>query len=136
MKFINKRQNNFTTIPNELILDKGLSCKDKGLLIYMLSRPPDWQFYEVEIIKHCTDGRDSIRSGIKSLIKANYIKRHRVRDEHGQFREYIYEVYDTPNRVTRIAEYDSTSAQDAQEDLRESFWQADKSMAERDIAWA
>jgi|SRR5690606_6156707 len=81
-----------------MIHDSRLSFKAKGILTYLLSRPDDWQVYEVEIIKHAKDGRDSVRSGIKELIDCGYIERTERRNEKGQFKGYEYEVYEVPNR--------------------------------------
>lgn len=40
--------------------------KAKGLLMYFMSRPDNWEFHEVEIKKHARDGRDGTRLGEKN----------------------------------------------------------------------
>ena len=95
---IHKRENPFVQIDKTSIMDARLSFKAKGILAYLLSRPPNWQVYEIEIIKHAKDGRDSVRSGIKELIDCGYIDRKESRNEKGQFKGYEYSVYETPNR--------------------------------------
>jgi len=87
----------YTQIHNNIIDNPGLSGKAKWILIYLLSKPADWQVYELDVENHCTDGRDSIRTGINELIKAGYIKRDKQRDEiTGQFKGYEYEVHELP----------------------------------------
>ena len=52
--------------------------------------------------KHSSDGRDSLRTGIKELERAGYIHRTRRRNEKGQLREYEYEVFEQPNPTLLI----------------------------------
>jgi len=68
----------------------------------MISRPPDWQFYLSEVIKNSRDGRDATAAGIKELIEARYLLRFQERNTKGQFREYIYQVYDEPQSINAI----------------------------------
>lgn len=86
----------FTIIDNQAILDNRISAKAKGILLYLMSRPDDWQIYESEIQNHFTDGISSIRSGIKELTQAGYISRSAQHDGKGKFAGYEYLVYDKP----------------------------------------
>ena len=64
----------FTQIDNSVLQDPNLSDRARGLLVRMLSRPDDWQFY----IGHLEDtGRDSalkIRGALKELKDRGYAK--------------------------------------------------------------
>lgn len=91
-----KESGNFVTIHKGFIQDSNLSWKAKGLLLYLLSRPDDWQIYETELIKHTSDGLSSLKSGIKELEKTGYIERKRKRDDKGRLKEYEYEVFEQP----------------------------------------
>ncbi len=94
-----KESGNFVTVHKDFIHDSNISWKAKGILLYLLSRPDNWQIYETELKKHATDGRDSLRTGIKELEEAGYIHRTRIRDERGCFKEYEYHVFELPNQV-------------------------------------
>lgn len=94
-----KESGNFVTVHKSFIHDDNLSWKAKGILLYLLSRPDDWRIYETELNKHSSDGRDSLRTGIKELEEAGYIHRTRKRNEKGQLREYEYEVFEQPNQI-------------------------------------
>lgn len=94
-----KESGNFVTIHKSFIHDDNLSWKSKGILLYLLSRPDDWRIYETELNKHSSDGRDSLRTGIKELEQAGYIHRTRRRNEKGQLREYEYQVFEQPNQI-------------------------------------
>ena len=90
------KENPYVMVNKHCIMDSNLSAKATGILIYLLSRPDNWQIYEIEICKHFTDGRASIRSGVKELITAGYIHRTQTRGENGKFKNYIYSVHEQP----------------------------------------
>lgn len=93
-----KESGNFVTVHKNFIHDPNISWKAKGILLYLLSRPDDWQVYEKELEKHSLDGRDSLKNGIKELETTGYIVRTRKRDDKGRLREYEYSVYEQPNQ--------------------------------------
>lgn len=92
-------KNPYVMIRKEPLEDKKISWKAKGILSYLLSLPDDWQIYETELVKHSSDGRDSLRSGIKELIEFGYIERVRNQASNGRFAGYTYTVYEIPHHV-------------------------------------
>ena len=103
MKTVVKKKENFTTIHNNLILDESISWKAKGILIYMLSKPAGWKYKSSEIAKNATDGRDSVRNGLKELVENGYISRQKNSD--GSLTYYIFEdkrqIYKNLRRKTQ-----------------------------------
>ena len=91
-----KSTSRYTTIPNELIQNKNLSAKAKGIIVYLLSLPDNWVVYKTELHNNFTDGKDSIRSGFDELVEAGYIVTVDVRDENGRFKGSNHIVYDLP----------------------------------------
>ena len=88
---------NFTTLPNELLQDQRLSCRDRGLLVWMLSKPPDWSFSKKSIeAELANDGESSIQAGMKRLQKAGYLRIERKRQERGKLSASIWTVFDCP----------------------------------------
>ena len=88
---------NFTTLPNELLQDQRLSCRDRGLLVWMLSKPPDWSFSKKSIeAELANDGESSIQAGVKNLQKAGYLKIDRKRQERGKLSVAVWTVFDCP----------------------------------------
>jgi hypothetical protein len=71
---------NYTVFSNDLIANPDLSWKAKSILMYLLSKPADWQTRLEDIVKHGKDGRDAVLSGIKELKKAGYLKKVRITD--------------------------------------------------------
>ena len=94
---VKKNKNNpFVQMYKQPINNENLSFKAKGILAYLLSKPDDWQVYEVDLQNHATDGKTSISNGIKELIDAGYIERSIKRNDKGHFNGYDYRVYEVP----------------------------------------
>lgn len=91
-----KKTNNYVVLDKGFLQDPSLSCKAKGLLSYLLSKPDDWEIRLSELCRHFSDGKDSIRKGIEELEKAGYIKKERLRGGNGKFAGVRYMVYETP----------------------------------------
>ena len=91
-----KRDSNFTMISNVGLKDNRLSFKAKGLLSYMLTLPDDWIFYESEIVNHATDGKQSVRTGMKELEKFGYLVKEQKRNSKGKFAKIDWVVSDEP----------------------------------------
>ncbi|HEC2186866.1 TPA: phage protein [Staphylococcus delphini] len=94
-----KESGNFVTVHKDFIHDSNISWKAKGILLYLLSRPDDWQIYETELEQHSTDGLSGLKSGIKELEEIGYIQRNRKRDESGRLNGYEYLVYEQPHHI-------------------------------------
>ena len=82
-------------IDKRIFSDTNLSWKAKGILGYFLSRPDNWTIIVADLIKQSTDGRDSVYSGLKELIKAGYIVREAIR-ESGKILKWEYIVFEEP----------------------------------------
>lgn len=96
MKIKKVYQKRFTTVDNTVLNDTSLSWKAKGLFVYLWSQADEWDFYEAEVTKHSIDGLSSLRSGLKELEQQGYLKRQRVRDEQGKFKENEWVLSDSP----------------------------------------
>lgn len=68
----------FTQVANDVLNDSRLSLKAKGLYSYLYSKPDGWDFETTRMAKDSTDGRDSIRSAVKELEEAGYLKRYKL----------------------------------------------------------
>lgn len=87
-----KHRNPFTAVPNALLNDSELSFKAKGIYSYLYSKPDGWVFYNDAILKETTDGLNSFQSGIKELIKANWLTKRQVVLENGRFGGIEFEL--------------------------------------------
>lgn len=87
----------FTRIVNEALQDARLSFKARGLLAYMLTKPDHFRFYLDELMKHTTEKKDSIRSGMKELEQFGYVHRYAVKNERGKIMSWELDIYESPS---------------------------------------
>ena len=64
----------YTCVCNHAIRNKNLSFKAKGLFVYLLSLPDDWELYKSELKDHSKDKRVSIDLALNELIENGYLK--------------------------------------------------------------
>lgn len=88
-------KDNFSVLPNELINDDRLSTEHLGLLVYLLSKPNDWQVRVKQLQNRFDMGRDKTRRILATLEQYGYVSRDIVRTE-GKFSETRYIVMDSP----------------------------------------
>lgn len=79
-----KRQR-FTTVNRELINDQRLSFRARGVLVWILDKPDDWQFDSESLAEQAKEGRDAIRAALRELADAGYIRRTKKRGEKGHW---------------------------------------------------
>ena len=92
-----KIDSHFTILPNEVLRDSRLSYKARGLLAYMLSFSEDWIFYTKKLTNDSEkDGRESVNTGIKELIKYGYLIKEQKRNSDGRFDTVEWVLFETP----------------------------------------
>lgn len=104
------QEGRFTTIPNEILQRTDLSFEALGLLVSLLSRPPNWEVSLDVILKQRagkeTPGkiaRDKLQRLFKELRDAGYAKLERVY-ECGRLTGSRYAIYDQPQTDEETAE--------------------------------
>lgn len=68
----------FTQVANEVLQDKDLSWKAKGIYAYLYSKPSTWQFSATRMAKESGDGRSATLEALKELEKAGLLRRKRL----------------------------------------------------------
>lgn len=63
----------YVSISNSLAQNNALSLKARGLMLYLLSLPNDWEVRVTHLIKTLGEGRNSILEILKELKVAGYI---------------------------------------------------------------
>ena len=91
-----ERSNHVTLVDQDLIRDKRLSWKARGIFMYLWSQADSWEFNEIEVSRHSTDGRDSLRSGLKELEAMGYLDRKRERDDKGRVGSSKWVLHEKP----------------------------------------
>ena len=102
--FNNNFKNNFTQVPNEVLNDKELSLKSKGLLVYLISKKDDWNFSAKGIASQNKEGLTSINNGLKELELLKYLKRTKIKNDDGKFSGIVYTIqnrFEIPSEDTK-----------------------------------
>ena len=103
---VERKENPFVQVDKGFVNDKRLGFKEKGILLYFLSKPDGWNFYAEEIAANSSDGLSAVKAGIQKLMKNGYIVRgKRQRNKSGQLGAYEYivkEVSTTCENPTQV----------------------------------
>lgn len=94
---VRSNKKRWTTVDNVWVKDPTLSAKAKGILIYILSLPDDWDLRMNELVTHFTDGIDGVRSGMKELSMHRYIDGNQRRDDTGKVIGWDYTIFENPD---------------------------------------
>jgi hypothetical protein len=91
-----KVTSNFTVLDNAIIRDTRLSWKALGLLVRLLSLPPNFKLRLVSLSRERPSGRDATRSGLKELEQSGYLTIVREREASGKFTTTTWIIQDKP----------------------------------------
>ena len=95
------KNSNYTVMSNHHFRNRELSFKAMGLLSLMLNLPNTWDYTLKGLATICGDGISSVRAGLNELEKHGYVKRERMRDEHGRLANTEYSIYEVPQSNTK-----------------------------------
>ena len=98
-------ESHYLTIANSVVRDRSLSFKARGILALLLSYPDNWSVSSERLARETEtdkgEKRDAIRTGLKELEGAGYLRREVRRDKTtGRMSTNTY-VYDTPQPVEK-----------------------------------
>jgi hypothetical protein len=106
---VRKEPSKYAIISKAFLSDTRLSFREKGVLAYLLSKPDDWQVIELDLIRQGTDGREAIRSGMRELTDAGYVRRYRRINRRTRRMEGVETVvYETPELSKDAADLEAT----------------------------
>ena len=81
-----RKQRDFTILDNAALYDERLSFRARGILAYLLSKPPEWRTNARQLAAATTgEGRDAIRTALNELEAVGYLVRQQTRNERGQW---------------------------------------------------
>ena len=91
-----KKVKNYISMSNELLQNKELSLKAKGLLSYMLSLPNDWNYSLEGLVSNCKESKTSIRSTLNELKQHGYLSVEKLYPNKTASKkiEYDYNIYE------------------------------------------
>jgi hypothetical protein len=83
----------FTVVRNDVLKDKTLSARAKGVYCYLISNAKSFKIYKTELHNHFSEGRDAIIKAFNELVSAGWIVEKKGRKEKGRFTSPDYYVY-------------------------------------------
>ena len=86
---------NFVTVGNELARNPALSHRARGILLWLLSYPKDWDI-RLDTLTTDREGPAAVRAAIEELEDAGFVVRDQMRQERGRFGAGMFRVYDSP----------------------------------------
>lgn len=89
----------FVILHKAVLNDPNLSFKAKGLWAYLMGLPDDWQINSLELAKHSSDGRDSIRNGLRELEQNGYAQKIKPTNDNGQFGKGGWKIFEVKKRL-------------------------------------
>ena len=92
----------FFVVGMDVAKDQKLSLTERGMLLTLLSLPPDWDFTVEGVSKILPDGRDRIRTAMNNLKKYGYVMQVQGRREDGAFDSGHMEIYHKPFDVSGV----------------------------------
>ncbi|MEP6827637.1 MAG: hypothetical protein ABJA10_06150 [Aestuariivirga sp.] len=92
-----KHSGSFAVIPNVTANDDQLSIDALGMLVFLLSKPNNWEVNIANLRKRFGIGRDRVYAILKQLETTGYVKKRQPKQgESKQFCAVEYIVFDTP----------------------------------------
>lgn len=88
-----KQSGEFAIIHKSALLDPRLSWKAKGIHTYMLAQKDDWIFHRDVMLNFCSDGKDSLQSGLDELQRYGYASINPEK-KNGKITRWITTVYE------------------------------------------
>ena len=95
IRLINNTQKAYVVVNKAIAMDKDLNMRDRGMMLTLMSFPPEWNFSIKGLEKIVPDGRDAISSSLQRLEEKHYLVRVQERDEKGKFADT--KIYINPN---------------------------------------
>lgn len=106
---LRKQRTPYTTVSNELISDNELYLRDKGLYVFMFSKPEGWSFSVRGLASQVKEGKTSVSKSLKRLIERGWLTRSEIRTD-GRYTAYEYEIKAIKGRGTVSRKTDTPSA--------------------------
>lgn len=85
----------FARVSKKVLDDPNISFKAKGIIAYLIGKPPTWKLRVSDLMNHGRDGRDGIRSALNELRAAGYASYEQPTIK-GVFDSGVWKISDSP----------------------------------------
>jgi len=88
----------YTSVDNETICDDRLSWRARGLLIFLLSKPPNWKVMVSHLAEQSPkDGKAAVMAGLQELQEYGYLVKRPRAKQSGRFNGFDVLLYEIPD---------------------------------------
>lgn len=101
IRIVKTIKNPFVAVPKNVLENRELSFKAKGIMSYLLGRPPGWEIRCHDLAKQSTDKITAVYSALKELRAVGYVRLLVIRKDGKIFRK-VYEVSDTSSKKLNL----------------------------------
>jgi hypothetical protein len=102
----------FYILAHSIAEDNRLSWEARGVLVFLLVKPDDWQVSVAHLVKQGHAGRDKVYGIIKELMDSGYATREQARGT-GKFSDTTYIIHELPLTAFQEAAAPLTENQEA-----------------------
>jgi len=95
----NQLKREYSQIPNEIITDTTISAGAFRVLVYLFSKPDNWNIYNKDICKQLNITEQTLSKYWKQLLASQWLKRERNSPTHKEPGGYTYEIVSLPISV-------------------------------------
>lgn len=110
---------NFYILDKSISEDIRLTFEARGLLIYLLGKPDNWQTNLTHLATQSPAGRNKIARMLNELKEIGYITQHQERDARGKMLPSTYVVYEIPVPPRGAQEDQIETADEQPQDVQE-----------------
>ena len=118
-RIFREKSKSFTVINNEIVKDRELSTKAKGLMLIVMSLPPDWDFSINGLTSIVKEGKRFVYAAINELREHGYVTREQVREE-GKIAAWAYTFYEQVNNKEKLEKLDAQNVDVENVDVQNS----------------
>ena len=94
----NTDKKSFTIVDNAILRDQELGLKKRGLLVKLLSLPPNWDYSMSGFAHILPEGLHSVRTTVHKLEEAGYLKRKKIPGKNGLLNKCQWIINTNPNQ--------------------------------------
>jgi hypothetical protein len=94
----------WTTVDRDVVNDKRLSFRARGVLVWLLDKPDTWEVRSNAIAGAGPEGRDAIRAAFQELEQFGYMKHRKVQHDDGRWvtETWVYERPGTDSQASVV----------------------------------
>ena len=86
----------YTVIGNHILQNDILSLTARGLLAYLISKPPDFQIRVDQLRDHFQEGRRRVTNALEELKESGFLKKQQIRNDKGQVKSWQWIISQEP----------------------------------------